>query len=278
MTEAEALARLRDQGLAFQTRRDWGAVHESTYQWRRANRHVDLPLQYGFVHISVTDEVGDVLGDEHAAMRVIERVGFERFQSGFSYNWGVHDTGRVMVGMPLDAAGTHTVDDKGFLSPAGTTLNYYGHAVCLPQLEATPVTDAQVSSIAAVFAAEKRAGLLTLKGDRLYGHREVAAKSCPGDRMWARMDDCNDLMHDYIRHGLPGGDDDMPAFDDKIPATDGKTFGDAQRAIFRIEATLRRSADRDRQATEALDALEAAVSDDARAAQIKRLRELLKSA
>jgi hypothetical protein len=41
------------------------------------------------------------------------RIGMERFGSGVSYNFLVHmQTGEVAVGQPLDAKGTHTLNEK----------------------------------------------------------------------------------------------------------------------------------------------------------------------
>jgi len=208
IADAEALARLRDQGLDFVTRDGWGAQEETTYQWRRVNRHVDLPVRRGFWHISVTrcPERGDT-ADEAAVMREVEAIGQARFSTGISYNGGVTQSGRLYLGQPLDAAGAHTLDDKGTFGPVGFNWNYAAHALVLPQNIADEVTDAQLETTAGFFAACKRAGLNTL--DTINGHREVAWKECPGNLAWARIEDLNDLFHTYVRNGLPTGDDDV---------------------------------------------------------------------
>lgn len=190
-------------GLEFVTRSNWGSQYASVYEHRMNDSYyrLNLPLDYLFCHISVTPEVGDSLGDESEAMRIIERVGYDRFNSGFSYNTAVHDTGRIMLGMPFTAKGTHTINDKS-VPGFPFDLNRYGHAVCLPQVESTLVTDIQVQNIARWGAALKLAGINNARNGKFYPHATFAWKACPGAKMIARLDDCNDLLNDYIRNGI----------------------------------------------------------------------------
>lgn len=204
--ERGIVALLRAEGLRFNTRAEWGSQYESVYHYRKTREPYALgnnfPLNFLFVHISVTPEVGDSLGDEFEAMRIIERVGYDRFKSGFSYNFAAHDSGRLMMGQPLNAKGTHTVNDKN-VSGMPYNLNMDAHAIVLPQMEDDEVTDVQVDSIARWGACLKRTGLNNVRGNRFYPHAHVAWKACPGAKMIARLDDANDLMNDYIRKGLP---------------------------------------------------------------------------
>lgn len=67
------------------------------------------------------------------------------------------------------------------------------------------MTDADVRAAARWAAAVKLTGYVD-RAARWHGHRCVSAKSCPGDRGWARLDDIADLTSDYVRNGLPGDD------------------------------------------------------------------------
>lgn len=220
MSEAEVLKKLRGEGLVLTPRHTWGTAHERVYEYRMLNDYyrLSMPLDYLFLHISVTTEVGDTKVQEYEAMRIIERVGYDRFKSGFSYNSAAHDTGRLMLGMPFTAKGTHTVNDKQ-IDGFPYDLNRAGHAICLPQVEATPVTDKQVDSLAKWGAALKRAGVNNVKGGVFYPHLKFAWKACPGAKMVDRLSDLNDKLNDYIKNGLEGADMPLNKEDlDKIEA------------------------------------------------------------
>ncbi len=260
ITEAEALTRLRDEGLDFFTREDWGSRRLSLYHERLTTRRIELPVDLGFVHISVTtDAIPEIPAAEFESMRAIEEIGWQRFGTGMSYNAAAHDTGRLMMGHPLTASGAHTLDDFGTFGPKGASLNGRAFACVLPQNVADKVTDLQVDAIARFFAAAKRAGLLRLTTGRLHGHREVSAKSCPGDLAWARMGDINDLTSDYIRRGLraaPDKEDDDMALNDQV-----NTEHTAKQILNRMDRFIANSAARDKAAKERDEALLAAIRE-----------------
>lgn len=61
-----------------------------------------------FAHVTVTNPSGNVAAD----VRTVERIGY-RFGTGISYNRLVNQsTGPIAVGMPHDAPGAHTLNDK----------------------------------------------------------------------------------------------------------------------------------------------------------------------
>lgn len=123
----------RDHGLRVRERHEWGSDPDprhhnlpadvafdrnnppaNVYQWRRANRPHHLlplhPVDTLWQHITVTFDTGPLVGDFNADMRTVERIGFERFGAGFSYNLAVDmDSGMVGIGQPFDAKGTHTI-------------------------------------------------------------------------------------------------------------------------------------------------------------------------
>ena len=93
----------------------WGSRRKSTYISRLKYRPVRVKKADTLVfHISVTRDDGPSRGDFFADMREVEAIGYDRFKSGFSYNFGFdQQNGRVGAGQPLLSKGTHTVNNKG---------------------------------------------------------------------------------------------------------------------------------------------------------------------
>lgn len=191
----DTINRLRAAGYRIRTRGEWGSKELSTYAWRLRTKPVDFPVSYGFVHITVTEEHGD------AGMRLLERIGKQRFGSGVSYNWVIdHKTDHtIYLGQPLAAKGTHTVNDF-HLAGFPYNLNYAGHAVAYMGNVDDEVCDECIDTIAAIFAAEKLEGVLRI-GDNIFPHRKFAAKSCPGDKLNARMRDISDAVKRKVDAG-----------------------------------------------------------------------------
>lgn len=195
---------LAEQGLDIVEREDWG----STIDYRSA-RPVTTPAKGFFLHISVTDDDGDLPANEYEAMRVIERIGQQRFgdpydqQLGFPYNGAAFNTGRLCEGQPLGRRGAHTVNDKGIdrYGAEGRSLNGEYRALCLPQQVWDDVTAEQIDAAARWAAAQIRAGL-AVPGARWDLHRTVAWKACPGDLAAAWLDELNRLTAHYEAHGL----------------------------------------------------------------------------
>ncbi len=89
-------------------RADWGATFDY------AARHRDRPA-FPFkvetvLHTTVTiaPNLDMDTTDEIAAMRLLERIGVERFSSGISYNLCVMPSGRRYQGQPLGNKSTHS--------------------------------------------------------------------------------------------------------------------------------------------------------------------------
>ena len=184
----ETIQRLRRAGYKIRTKQEWGSKELPIYGERLRSKPVKVPADFGFVHITVTNDHGD------EGMRVVERIGKERFGTGCSYNWVVdHETDHtIYVGQPLRAKGAHTVNDKG-VKGFPYNLNYFGHAVAFMGNVDDEVCDECVDTIAAIFAAEKLEDVLRI-GDNIFPHRKFAAKSCPGDKLNARMRDISDAV------------------------------------------------------------------------------------
>lgn len=170
------VSRLAAMGFDVVTRKEWGTVHESLYQSRRRNKPVKLPVRYSFAHISVTKNTSSFAAD----MRTLERIGYERFGSGISYNWAIDpDTGQIGEGQPVDAKGTHTVNDKG-ISGFPENLNLYGHAICCIGMPGLKVSERFKLSFAALLQASYSEGVM-VTGAPLYPHSMFANKDCPTD-------------------------------------------------------------------------------------------------
>src|SRR5690606_35875817 len=68
------------------------------------------------------------------------------------------------------------------------------------------VPDHVVEDMARAIAADYHAGFIARgAAENIHGHRCVSSKSCPGDRMWARMGELQQRVNHYLRTGLIGG-------------------------------------------------------------------------
>jgi hypothetical protein len=246
--------RLSDVGLTHRLRSQWNAARSYT-----DDRAVTHPATRLFLHITVTNPGNYSSHDSHA--RGVEAIGIARFPStGISYNELLMPGGLLYEAQPLTRRGAHTVNDfrrstcttsgcPGRGSPVTApswNLNYNARALALARNIDDPVTDADVRAAARWGAAVKLAGYVT-RDARWHGHRCVSAKSCPGDRGWARLDDIADLTADYVRDGLPG--DDMTPEEHAMLAQlharlgnviDGTTEIQIDTAIDRILSLVRR--------------------------------------
>ena len=172
----DVIARLRSAGYSVRTRKQWGSQQAGVYAERRRSKPVDFPVDFVFAHITVTKKHGD------EGAREVEEIGVSRFGSGVSYNWLVdHETHAIYEGQPLDAKGTHTVNDRevpGFPE----NLNYVGHAVALIGMPGDEFCDECAELFAAIQAAERIEGVLRDSAGYL-PHSTFAAKDCPGDNV-----------------------------------------------------------------------------------------------
>jgi hypothetical protein len=129
---------------------------------------------------------------------------------------------------PIGRRGAHTVNDfrRGTCSTSGCpgrgssitapswNLNYNARAYVICQNTGNSVSDKQVDNLARAVVADYRAGFITLDAVKnIHGHRCVSAKSCPGDKMWARMGDLQSKVNYYLSNGLD--EDDMFTDEDR---------------------------------------------------------------
>lgn len=132
-----------------------------------------------FVHHSVTAQLSPdaSVAAEAEQMRALESVGQSRFGTGISYNVVVFPSGRAYQGVSWNRRGTHT---------AGR--NSTSRSICFAgNYETNQPTAAQISMAAAIYR-EGRQRWWT-QGAPLRGHRDVSQTACPGQHLYARIDD-----------------------------------------------------------------------------------------
>lgn len=188
------VAAARRRGVKILTRDQWGSQAEDIYQKRReltaAGHWGEFVLRPSllFQHMTVTDDDGPLTGDFAADMREVEHVGVQRFGSGLSYNFVVDmTTGMAGVGMPLDAKGTHTVNDK-HVTGLPYDLNRYARAVAVLGLPHYRLSAAAELTIVRLHLAMIDTDALR-PGYKYHPHSLVAAKDCPCDPTRNRMDE-----------------------------------------------------------------------------------------
>ena len=176
------VADLRAHGITVLDRTQWGSEHAEVYAKRRIDKPSKRPCSTVVQHITVTKPTGDFNAD----VRVVERIGMERFGSGVSYNFIVNmTTGVVAVGQPLDAKGTHTVNTKG-VAGYSYDQNYAARAIAVLGMPDTKLSAVAERSIVAILASLVRCGEVTREYD-YDPHSKFKAKDCPCDSTRDRM-------------------------------------------------------------------------------------------
>ena len=191
--------RAEKRGLEILTRQEWGTKHAQVYADRRTSRPhsllPDKPADTLWQHITVTFDTGTLRGDFKEDMQTLERIGMERFGSGFSYNFGVdHRSGMVGIGQSLDAKGTHTINDKG-ISGYSLDQNAVSLAVAWIGMPGMKPTDKAIRSLGLLVACLIDEGALT-RGHDYNPHSMVAWKDCPTDAGRAAMAEVNRIALD----------------------------------------------------------------------------------
>lgn len=162
--------------VPVRSHKQWGAEYEGIYLTRREIRPAISPADTVVQHITVTKPSGDFDED----MRTLERIGYERFQTGISYNWAVDmATGEIGQGAYLDAQGSHTVNDKG-VHGYSYNQNEMARAIAFIGMPETKLSKAAIESAADILVAMWRVGAITYRPDYV-PHSLFAYKDCPCD-------------------------------------------------------------------------------------------------
>lgn len=175
------------RGVVILTHKQWGSKLVALYQKRLITHPVTAKMADTlWQHITVTRDDGTLPGDFRSDMQEVERIGAERFGSGFSYNFGIDmQTGMVGQGQLLLAKGTHTVNDKG-IPGYSYNQNLVSRAIAWIGMPGDQISDAAKESAAQLIAAMIDEGALTDDPD-YNPHSLVAAKDCPTNAGRAAM-------------------------------------------------------------------------------------------
>lgn len=174
----------RRRGVRMLTHDQWGSKEKATYAARRKlTREGKWPgfetkVDTVVLHITVTFDSGELVGDFKKDMQTVERIGKERFNSGFSYNVGIDmQTGMAGVGQPMDSKGTHTVNDKG-VKGFSKDQNLVARAIAFVGMPGDRISFAAIETTVDILMAMWETGQITDDPDIL-PHSFFAEKDCP---------------------------------------------------------------------------------------------------
>lgn len=236
MTDA-LVAELRRRGVEVLTHADWGSIRQAVYRTRLSTRPHDRlpgrPVDTLWNHITVTFDDGHLVGDFKADMREVERIGFERFGTGVSYNVLVDANAsrpRVALGQFLEARGAHTINDKGV---PGYSLdqNRVSLAVAWVGVPGDRLNEHAIEAMAQTRAALIEIGALTRDYDDV-PHSLVAAKDCPTDELRNRLADLKATALNLLEDDMISPEDRAAIVKDFLDApiaADGRTVRKALR-------------------------------------------------
>lgn len=179
---------MKRRGITVLNRKQWGSVHRDVYRWRLIHKPVmKKTADTLWQHITVTRDDGHTWGDFKADCREVERIGWERFGTGVSYNLLLDMQRRqVALGMPFHAKGSHTLNDKevrGF----SFNQNLVARAMAFIGVPGNTLNQAAVETAGHAIAAMIEEDILTVDPDYV-PHRLVANKACPTDNVVDNMD------------------------------------------------------------------------------------------
>lgn len=148
-------------------RAQWGAKYD------RGFSPAPLPAREVWLHHSATiaPDLLPPFDDDDESVRLLERIGEQRFGGGISYTFVVTPVGRVYEGHGVDRQGAHTKN-----------RNDFSRAICLiGNYDLQHVSDAQIASVAGLLRLGKDSGWW-LEARLNGGHRDApgASTACPG--------------------------------------------------------------------------------------------------
>lgn len=162
-------------------REQWGARRRNGW----GDRSISYPLAFCFLHHDVAGEISEnaTVEQEKARMRLLEDIGWQRFQGSVSYPLVVFPSGRAYQGLGFSRVGAHTA---GYNTP-GMAIALVGN------YESKRPTAAQERTIALALEAMHEEGILR-QARVTHGHRDVFATSCPGGAAYGRIAAINALV------------------------------------------------------------------------------------
>jgi hypothetical protein len=133
-----------------------------------------LPVGELWLHHSVTQLTDDPFAD----MRVIERVGRQRF-GRFSYSWAYHARHRLLLEGAGDTVGAHTANRNS------TSLGL----VLIGNFDALDLTAENIADLRWSIDWLKGTNRLRAGTYPTGGHRDLKSTACPGGNAYARLGD-----------------------------------------------------------------------------------------
>lgn len=214
MTDA-LVAELRRRGVEVLTHDQWGSVRRDVYAERLRTRPHDLlpsrPVDTLWNHVTVTNDSGDLVGEFKADLLTVERIGYDRFRTGTSYNVLVDQDAphpRLAIGQFLEARGAHTINDKG--TPGySKDQNRVALAVAWIGVPGDRLNEHAIEAMVQLRGALITIGALTGHYDDV-PHSLVAAKDCPTNELRNRLPDLK-------RRGLAAANARTPLEDEMTP-------------------------------------------------------------
>lgn len=160
---------------------DWGAVKEPT----RKGVSLNLPVSKVIIHtFAGASFEGKPVSEVKAYIRAIERFHTNpkskngRGWAAIGYNFMVSESGDIYVGRGWKRSAAHTAGQNR--SSIGISL--VGHG------DKNPATEAQIASTQWLIQEGIKNGSLS-KDLEVFGHRQFAAKSCPGNLIYPLVAD-----------------------------------------------------------------------------------------
>lgn len=189
------------------SRTDWG--HRYGLGWSFRN----LPAEHVIIHHSVTvaPAPGASFGQDAAAVRLLDQIGYERFRyadydkngkliwprpsgAGISYTWAIPKSGRVFEGHDVRRFSSHTA---GY-NDTGVGIVFIGN------YDNDTLTDAQIDAAARTVLQAKEDGVV--KHARVdFRHSDVYDTACPGKNAMSARDRINARIQEILEKE----DDDM---------------------------------------------------------------------
>lgn len=200
----EFVATARSLGVEILTHKQWRSRRRTVYALRRRVRKHKLlpkrPVDTLWQHITVTKDSGKHDASFLKDLRTVEGIGFDRFLSGCSYNVCIDmASGLAGIGQPLDAKGTHTVNDKN-IPGYSKDQNYVSLAFAYIGMPGDTLSIQAKKSTARLIAAGIICGFIT-EGFDYNPHAMVAWKSCPTDAVIKEMEGIRqEALRIYRKH------------------------------------------------------------------------------
>src|SRR5690625_433209 len=159
------------------SRSSWNAQHRNGVGTRKVGK------LRKYLHHTVTAHLpaNASVSQEKAQMRVIERIGQQRFGGGISYNFIIFPSGRIYEGASANRVSYH--------SGAGRNTN--GVGICFAgNYDSNKPTKAALNAVVWLLQEGVRRGWWTDPA-LTEAHRDFKSTACPGRHLYSQFDDIN---------------------------------------------------------------------------------------